>query len=249
MVWTWRSTPDAINNHDLSYARTLDFMNWETGKGLPLTLPIKLSTADIVDPVPVNGGMINNNTKVGFDANGRPVIVYHKYDANGNTQLYNARIEDGVWKTHQVSNWKTAWRISGYNTLVFPIEVTGLRAYSDGTLRQAYLNTLDGDSKARQSWRGFELNQTDLSWHADITAPLPYPIELNEVESKELDSKQVGMRVRWAEDKGTSSDPDVYYMMRWETFEPNGDQPRAVEPTPTVLRVYAMKRSVMQKLQ
>src|SRR5262249_39649324 len=100
LVWVWRESPDASTNHDLSYARTRDLLHWESGAGQTLTLPIRLATSDIVDPVPSGGGMINNNTKVGFDSQNRPVIAYHKYDASGNTQLYNARFENGRWTTH-----------------------------------------------------------------------------------------------------------------------------------------------------
>ena len=55
--------------------------------------------------------MINNNTKVGFDSQNRPVVAYHKFDAAGNTQLYNARVEGGKWVTHQTSNWNYRWNI------------------------------------------------------------------------------------------------------------------------------------------
>ena len=51
------------------------FVQWETAAGANLTLPITLATSDIVDPVPVNGGMINNNTKVGFKCQNRPTSV------------------------------------------------------------------------------------------------------------------------------------------------------------------------------
>jgi hypothetical protein len=63
MVWVWRETPDAETNHDLSYARSRDLVQWQTAAGTNLTLPITLATGDIVDPVPVTGGTINNNTR------------------------------------------------------------------------------------------------------------------------------------------------------------------------------------------
>ncbi|MCJ2182871.1 BNR repeat-containing protein, partial [Novosphingobium sp. 1949] len=71
LAWVWRDTPAAETNHDLSYARSRDLVHWERSDGTALTLPITLSTAEIVDPVPVRGGMINNNTVVGFDDQGR----------------------------------------------------------------------------------------------------------------------------------------------------------------------------------
>jgi hypothetical protein len=86
LAWVWRESPDAASNHDLSYARSKDLIHWETGGDKPLKLPITLKTSDIVDPVREKGGIINNNTKIGFDNQGRVTISYHKYDAAGNTE-------------------------------------------------------------------------------------------------------------------------------------------------------------------
>ncbi|MGE5788049.1 MAG: BNR repeat-containing protein [Myxococcales bacterium] len=237
MVWTWRVDANAETNHDLSYARSKDFLTWETGTGAPLTLPITLGTADIVDPVPTNGGMINNNTKVGFDSQNRPVIVYHKYDGSGATQLYNARVENGKWVTHQTTNWTYRWAFSGMFTLTFEIEVDGVRVHPDGKLKQLYYHAQNG------GWGGLLLDEATLASTAVIPPPYPYPAELNTVESTTY-----GMRARWAADAGSGPDPDIYYMMRWETLEPNQDQARSPEPPPTTLRVYGFRRSAMKLL-
>ena len=234
-VWTWRVDANAETNHDLSYARSKDFAHWETGTGAPLTLPITLGTADIVDRVPTNGGMINNNTKVGFDSQNRPVIVYHKFDGSGATQLYNARVEDGKWVTHQTTNWSYRWAFGGMFTLNFEIEVDGVKVHPDGKLKQLYYHAQNG------GWGGLLLDEATLISTAAIAPPYPYPAELNTVESTTF-----GMRARWAEDAGSGPDPDIYYMMRWETLEPNQDQARNPEPPPTTLRVYGFRRSVMK---
>lgn len=237
MVWTWRVDANAETNHDLSYARSRDFRTWETGTGKPLTLPITLATADIVDPVPVRGGMINNNTKIGFDSQNRPVIVYHKFDASGATQLYNARVESEKWVTHQTTNWSYRWWFEGMYTLTFEIEVDGVKVHPDGQLKQLYYHAQNG------GWGGLILDETTLAATQVIAPPYPYPAELNVVEST-----TAGMRVRWGADAGSSPDPDIYYMMRWETLDPNQDQARPVEPPPTKLRVYGIRRSAMAQL-
>ncbi|MGC4063421.1 MAG: BNR repeat-containing protein [Polyangiaceae bacterium] len=167
MVWTWRGDANAETNHDLSYARTKDFVTWESGAGTPLKLPITLETADIVDPVPVNGGMINNNTKVGFDSQNRPVIVYHKFDAQGNTQLYNARVENGKWVTHQTTTWGYRWYFSGMFTIDFQIEVDGVKTYPTGELKQLYYHKQYG------GWGGLLLNETTLAATQQIAPPFP----------------------------------------------------------------------------
>lgn len=124
LIWVWRNTPDASTNHSLSYARSRDLVDWEDSNGKPISLPLTLKDTDIVDPVPAKGGMINNNVKIGFDQRQRPVISYHKYDDNGDTQMFVARKEGGKWKSNQISNWTGfRWDFGGGGSLgKFPIE-------------------------------------------------------------------------------------------------------------------------------
>ncbi|HMJ51908.1 MAG TPA: BNR repeat-containing protein [Polyangiaceae bacterium] len=229
LVWVWRETADAATNHDLSYARTNDLVAWQTGGGQPLTLPISLATSDIVDPVPERGGMINNNTKVGFDSQKRPVVAYHKFDANGNTQLYNARFENGRWVTYPTSSWNYRWDFSGTGTLVFQIELEGVKVQPDGSLTQTWYHAQYG------GWGAFRLDETTLRAVATIAPPLPYPRALDQPEST-----TPGMIVRWCADSGESTD-GVSYLLRWETLASNQDMPRATIPPPTKLRLYGFR--------
>ena len=81
MSWIWRDTPAAETNHDLSYAKSPDLINWFTAEGAPISLPIKLSTPGvIVDPVPIKCGMINGNGQIGFDSQNRVILSYHKFE-------------------------------------------------------------------------------------------------------------------------------------------------------------------------
>jgi hypothetical protein len=229
LVWVWRDTPDASTNHDLSYARTRDLVHWEAGDGRAITLPITLANADIVDPVPVNGGMINNNTRVGFDLEGRPVITYHKFDSAGKTQLYAARLEGGAWASHRMTDWTERWDFGGGGTLVFRIEVdAGIHELHDGRLVQdVYDANLGGN---------VTLVLDPATLHAtDTIAPAltPYPPELDMPVSR-----TAGMHVRWATDGGAGPDSGVVYRLRWETLDANGDQPRASIPPPTTLELY-----------
>jgi hypothetical protein len=228
LVWVWRDSPDAETNHDLSYARSRNLVDWQTAGGQALTLPITLATSDIVDPVPVNGGMINNNTKVGFDSQNRAVIVYHKYDGAGNTQLFNARWENGRWMRYQTSAWTTRWAFSGQGTLVFEIEVEGVKIQPDGSLTQEWYHARNG------GWGAFRLDPATLRSTATIPRPLPYPRELDVPVSTTPE-----MVVRWATGTGTGPDPSRRYMLRWETLPSNRDMPRSPIPPATRLRLYA----------
>jgi hypothetical protein len=136
LIWVWRNTPDASTNHSLSYARSPDLVSWEDSNGKSISLPLTLMQTDIVDPVPAKGGMINNNVKIGFDQKQRPVISYHKYDNNGDTQMYVARKEGDNWKSYQISNWKGfRWDFGGGGSLgKFPIEPFSPQVIDESTI-------------------------------------------------------------------------------------------------------------------
>jgi hypothetical protein len=135
IVWVWRDTPDAATNHDLSYARSRDLVHWERSDGVPLAVPITLDRAEIVDAVPARGGMINNNTVLGFDSAGRPTITYHKFDAAGDTQVYLARREAGGWRSAPISRWKGfRWDFGGAGSLAGQVSVGGAEPAKAGRL-------------------------------------------------------------------------------------------------------------------
>ncbi len=126
LVWVWRDTPDAATNHDLSYARSADLVHWERSDGMPLALPIRLASAEIIDPVPVHGGMINNNTAIAFDGGGDPIVTFHRFDADGNTQIYVARREAKGWHVAQASDWRGfRWDFGGGGSIESRVRVAG----------------------------------------------------------------------------------------------------------------------------
>jgi hypothetical protein len=168
--------------------------------------------------------------KVGFDAQNRPTVAYLKYDADGNTQLYNARLESGVWVSHQTSTWDYRWEVSGLGTLVLEIEVEPIELGSDSTLSQRYRHT------RYEGWQAFQLDHETLVAAADIEPRLPYPRELDVPESSTPD-----MVARWQADDGASPDPGVVYLLRWETLPANRDEPRDTVPPPTQLKLYAFR--------
>jgi hypothetical protein len=62
MAWVWRDTSDCSSNHDPSYARSRDLLQWETIDGKPIPLPITIdSKQTLIAPVQTNGGIINGS--------------------------------------------------------------------------------------------------------------------------------------------------------------------------------------------
>jgi len=231
LCWVWRDTPDCATNHDLCYARSRDLKHWETSGGRRLQLPISLATAEIVDPVPPGGGIINGNTVLGFDALGRVVISYHKFDAAGKTQLYNARREDDRWRIYQTSHWDYRWEFSGGGSIVFEIGFGPVTAGSDGSLTQTYHHARHGSGR----WR---LDTDTLRAAGSAPRERPWSAETSRVRSD-----WPGMGVRTAPDLGSGDDPQMQYVLRWETLPSHRDRPRAEPlPPPSMLQVHEFER-------
>lgn len=222
LAWIWRDTGDCATNHDICYARSKDMVHWKSGSGRPLKLPITLVTADIVDPVPVKGGAINGNVAVGFDSQKRVIVSYHKFDDNGFTQVYNTRMEKGHWRIYRTSTWDYRWEFSGGGSIPFEIRVGPVVVGSDGRLRQSYTHPKLGIG----TW---VLDKTSLK-----------PIEDNRsVPSAGFASDSTNkLRTNTCGDSGSSDNPAVRYMLRWETLGVNRDGPRkGTLPAPSMLRL------------
>jgi hypothetical protein len=226
MSWVWRDSPMAETNHDLSYVRSRDLITWETGDGRRLDLPLTLSSpGTIVDPIPTGGGMINGSGDIGFDPSNRPVIAYHKYDAQGHTQIHLARLNGGKWELHTLTDWKHRWEISGGGTITpeVAVDAPGMEdgvfsitiRYPDhsGTYR------LDPDTLVL----GGKLQQANRIPEALRVPTSPFP----------------GMVVNWASDMGKASDGRTY-RLRWESLPANRDKARPKPwPEPVMLKVIA----------
>ena len=230
MVWVWRETPDAATNHDPTYARSKDLVHWEKSDGTPLPLPITLKAGEIVDPVPVGGGIINGNVKVGFDTKKRPIVSYHKHDANGKTQIYNARREESGWKIYPASNWDYRWEFGGGGSIPFELGVGPVQAGPDGRLTQTFRHAKFGSGV-------WVLDEATLKPTATLPPQGGNPPELGRVESK-----FAGMQARTAGDSGKSGEPGVRYVLRWETLGQNRDRPReGPVPPPSMLKLYKLR--------
>jgi hypothetical protein len=236
MVWVWRESPDAATNNNPSYARSKDLVHWEKSDGSPQALPITRGTGDIVDPVPVGGGIINGNVKLGFDKEKRPIVSYHKYDAKGNIQIYNARREAGGWKVYQASDWNWRWDFGGGGSIPFEVGVSPVALRPDGLLTQAYRTTSHGSGAWVLDPATLKPIPGAVAPEAENKGPA-YPAEMTRVTST-----FPAMEVRLGGDIGKSGEPGVRYVLRWETLGPNRDRPRTGPlPEPSTLKLYKLR--------
>lgn len=229
LIWVWRDTPDCATNHDLSYARSHDLVHWETSGGKPLALPMTKTTGEVIDPVPVHGGMINGGAHLGFDSKNRPVVTYFKFDEKGVTQAYAARLEDGRWKSRKISDWNYRWDFQGGGTIVFEIHLGAVRRGDRaGELEMAWQHVKYGSGV----WR---LGESDLRLVGTAPARREWPESLDHVEST-FPGMEVQTRI--------SGSGGRRFLLRWECLPPNRDRARTGPlPDPSTLRVYELSRA------
>ena len=227
VFWVWRDTPDCATNHDLSYMKSPDLVNWFNAFGAPVSLPATIENESlIVDPVPPGGGIINLAARLCLDENNKPVFVYHKYDELGILQLYIARIDNNSWTAKQITNWDYRWEFSGRGTIVFEVRLKGFNRRADGFYEVGYWHKNYGD--------GTLLLDSDF----DVVGKVIKPGSSDELITTE--GGFPGLEVRTANDLGRSGERNSRYMLKWETLPQNRDRPRP-EPWPKPAKLYLYK--------
>jgi len=224
MVWMWRDTPDAMSNHTLSYARSRDLVHWESSAGQPTARPITMANAEVVDAAKPGGGLINMTYSLGWDAQQRPVVAYHRYDEKGHSQIFIARADgQGKWQTRQLSDWTFRWEFPGPGSQVREVSVGRPTPDADGNLLV--------DFSAKQIGAGrWRLDGQTLA----VMAQLPAVREGTPEEARRPIGNYPGLEVRTE----TSRSEGVRWVLRWETLGPNRDLVNRDVPPPSELRLY-----------
>jgi len=227
IAWVWRDTPDCSTNHDVSYARSRDLKTWETSAGDPIALPMTPGNSEVVDPVPARGGLLNN-VKLSFDGQDRPMIAYHKFDADGNTQLFVARLEGKVWKIRQTTKWKHRWYFKGGGCIRTLIGFSAVTVAPDGrSLMQSYSHWEEGGANRL-------LDAATLQPIGKAPRGVQWPAIVRKLES---DFAGMRVNVRTVEHDGAT------FALRWETLGANRDRPRPNDqiPPPSRLVLYELR--------
>ena len=230
VCWVWRDSYLCETNHSVSYARSPDMTTWHNAQGAKLELPIKYGSPTIVDPVPPGGGVLNGNARFGFGSEGRPVIGYMKYGPSGNSQLYAARLESGAWHTTQVTDWDYRWDFHGGGTILWEISAKRPEPAQDGGVAFQWSHKYKGSERWRLDAETLEpVEQLD-----NIGSGIPSNL-------RKVESVFPGVRKKFTWDTGNSGDPEVRYLLEWETLPQNRDRPRDKPwPEPSMLRVHAV---------
>lgn len=236
VIWLWRDTPGCETNHDLSYARSRDLINWETLDGQKVALPLTPLLGQLtVDPVPAGGGAINGGAKLFFDASNKPMIAYMKYDSLGKSQLFLAASRDGKWLITQVSNWDYRWTFSGPGSITFEIRLQDCYVNPAGEIVIAYQHIKRGPGELIVDPASLSLLKDRPRTMAENS---PYPGELL-TPSSGIDSAAVS----WMKINASPETPNEYYALRWETMgKRRFYKPRSTPVKPSVMKLYRFGR-------
>ena len=228
LVWVWRDHSGADMNHDVTYARspgTLD--NWEKSDGTPIELPLTIENAEIIDPVPVKAGLLNN-VKLSFDAEYRPIASYIKYDPRGRTQIYTMRLEGSRWKRYQTTDWTDRWEFGGGGSIKTMISFGGPAPYDEsGRLYQVFTNKFLAPYMQIRFLEPKKLQPVGESFRL-------FPPEFGNPDPSRAGDWQVNTA---GFSMGRLFRDGRIWVLRWEAMAPNRDQPRDSVPPPSRLEV------------
>lgn len=234
LIWVWRNTPNAATNHSLSYARSPDLVTWEDSNGKALPLPLTLVRTEVVDPVQPGGGMINGNVKLGFDQQNKPLIAYHKYDEQGNTQMYLARKTNKQnWQSVKISEWEDfRWDFGGHGSLGrFPI-----RPYNPEVLDKDTIAVL---VRRNDDIMRFIVDATDLKTlrieNANLYPPIIEQVTLA-TNQQRLGDKNYVLEHHVFQGQGDASSGQYY--LSWQSQPGNRDQAHSTISDPSVLLLH-----------
>ena len=120
--WCWRDSSDPITNHDICYAYSDDGgQTWKKSDGSLYSLPITYGDSEIIDPIPINSGLLNQND-LAVDIKNRPHIVYYKLDENGYENYYHAWFDGSSWHINKITHFSTIeWADLEANGYVYPM--------------------------------------------------------------------------------------------------------------------------------
>lgn len=232
LVWVWRETSDCATNHDLSYAYSPDLKHWFAPDGDAVELPITLDESRLIlDPVPVKGGILNGGQKLSFDAQGRPMIVYYKYDENGYSQIYIARLENRSWNISKLTDKTFRWDFSGGGSIINKMSIGAAVQEETGEITVVYNMIPDDAAKINMEVWVDGTTLKPLREARPRSGAARYPSWVNTITTPY--SGEGALLVNKMYDLSGAA-----YMLRWESLNKNNDvKPKVQIPPASELRV------------
>jgi hypothetical protein len=165
---------------------------------------------------------------LGFDTQQQPVVVYHRYDAAGHSQLFAARPDGDGWRTRALTDWTFKWAFSGNGSISGDVLLASPQPTGDGLMIVPYQTAAIG---AGRVW----FRAADLTPQIAPTAKAgggasPATAALTALQTPHNAGMEVSLKL--------SHQNGISYVLRWETLPRNRDQPRAQIPPPSELRVF-----------
>ncbi len=237
VYWVWRDTPDCSTNHDLSHMKSADLKNWFDAFDQPISLPATLSQKSlIVDPIPPKGGIINLGAKMQLDQNQKPVFTYHKYDPEGNLQLFIAQIKGNQWVYKQITQWDYRWEFSGNGSIMGEFKIRNFDKREGGYYEIGYWHIKYGE--------GIILLNEKFDPIGKVIRELPLFSSYRFEKRITTQGTFEGLNVVSSVDIGQSKEEDVRYVLKWEALDRFRDKPRPKPwPNPSKLYLYKLKKN------
>ena len=215
-IWMWRWTPHVETSHQICYATTPDLISWKNAEGEDIDLPFRPDNEKlIVDGTPSKGGMHNSRYNIILTPDDEPVIGYVKYDENGLTQLYLAKIIDGEWASRKISDWNFRWEFlhppAGSNERM---TIGGSFDFA-GFSSEGYLG-IDWETETGDSGRYIIDTETLSHVDKEVVIHAEYPEDIYDRITDEPD-----MSVRLIFDNGIAPEEHIQYVLKWESMRPS----------------------------
>ena len=139
-----------------------------------------------------------------------------------------ARLENGVWKYYQTTDWTHSWVFSGGGCIPGELSFSAVRS-ENGNLYQSW-------NRKYEKSGDFELDAETLKPIGAAPPKSKIPAECYKVENTQ---ENQGRKVATVTD---ASNPNRLYFFVWETLPINRDRPHNVVPQPSQLRMFVLER-------
>lgn len=171
-----------------------------------------------------------------LDQNQKPVFTYHKYDPEGNLQLFIAQIKGNQWVYKQITQWDYRWEFSGNGSIMGEFKIRNFDKREGGYYEIGYWHIKYGE--------GIILLNEKFDPIGKVIRELPLFSSYRFEKRITTQGTFEGLNVVSSVDIGQSKEEDVRYVLKWEALDRFRDKPRPKPwPNPSKLYLYKLKKN------